>query len=39
MPWIAYDGLTDHDLEAMLLYLKSRRRSRILSCRILGSLK
>lgn len=25
MPWIAYSDLTDHDLEAMLLYLKSRR--------------
>jgi hypothetical protein len=25
MPWIAYSNVTDHDLEAMLLYLKSRR--------------
>ena len=25
MPWIAYSNLTDHDLEAILLYLKSRR--------------
>jgi hypothetical protein len=25
MPWIAYSSLTDHDLEAILLYLKSRR--------------
>jgi hypothetical protein len=25
MPWIAYAKLTDHDLEAILLYIKSRR--------------
>jgi len=25
MPWIAYSNLTDHDLEAILLYIKSRR--------------
>jgi hypothetical protein len=25
MPWIAYQDLTDHDLEAILLYIKSRR--------------
>lgn len=25
MPWIAYSGLTDHDLEAIFLYVKSRR--------------
>ena len=25
MPWIAYNGLTDHDLEAIFLYVKSRR--------------
>jgi hypothetical protein len=25
MPWIAYSNLTDHDLEAILLYMKSRR--------------
>jgi hypothetical protein len=25
MPWIAYSHLTDHDLEAILLYIKSRR--------------
>ena len=25
MPWIAYAKLTDHDLEALLLYIKSRR--------------
>lgn len=25
MPWIAYSNLTDHDLEAIFLYIKSRR--------------
>lgn len=25
MPWIAYSDLTDHDLEAIFLYIKSRR--------------
>jgi hypothetical protein len=25
MPWIAYADLTDHDLESILLYIKSRR--------------
>jgi hypothetical protein len=25
MPWIAYNGLTNHDLEAIFLYVKSRR--------------
>jgi hypothetical protein len=25
MPWIAYSNLTDHDLEAILLYIKSRK--------------
>jgi hypothetical protein len=25
MPWIAYSNMTDHDLEAILLYIKSRR--------------
>lgn len=25
MPWIAYANLTDHDLEAIFLYMKSRR--------------
>ena len=25
MPWIAYSGLTDHDLESIFLYIKSRR--------------
>lgn len=25
MPWIAYAALTDHDIESILLYLKSRR--------------
>ena len=25
MPWIAYANLTDHDLETILLYLKSQR--------------
>lgn len=25
MPWIAYSSLTDHDLEAIFLYIKSRR--------------
>jgi hypothetical protein len=26
MPWIAYSDLTDHDLESIFLYLRSRRR-------------
>jgi len=39
MPWIAYDGLTDHDLEACCFTSSHAGRSRILSCRILGSLK
>ena len=25
MPWIAYSSMTDHDLEAIFLYIKSRR--------------
>ena len=25
MPWIAYADLTDHDLESIFLYIKSRR--------------
>jgi len=25
MPWIAYENVTDHDLEAIFLYIKSRR--------------
>jgi hypothetical protein len=25
MPWLAYQNLTDHDLEAIFLYVKSRR--------------